>query len=201
MYAKVIFKLLQQVVGAGGTLNYQDTSERDLVVGANAGDGIQNYLNGNVAEVLVYNRTLSDTERQQAEGYLADTYGLYGPNATSPEAYSVDVQAEINRNEWNTAQADAYLNFQSGKSTMATDGLVLWFKADAGVTQDGSGNVSQWTDQATGAAVTQGTTGSMPTYVASDSNGEPALHFSGAQTLTSSAGLGVGLPSLEANVN
>jgi hypothetical protein len=34
MYAKVIFKLLQQVVGAGGALNYQDTSERDLVIGA-----------------------------------------------------------------------------------------------------------------------------------------------------------------------
>jgi hypothetical protein len=185
--------LLQQVVGAGATLNYQDTSERDLVIGANAGDGIQNYLNGNVAEVLVYNRTLSDTERQQAEGYLADTYGLYSPNATWPEAYSVDVQAEITRNEWNKAQADAYVAFQSGNSTIATDGLLLWFKADAGVTQDGSGNVSQWTDQASGEAVTQGTTASMPTYVSSDSNGEPALHFSGAQTLGSSAGLGVGL--------
>ncbi len=56
--------------------------------------------------------------------------------------------------------------------------MVLWLKADDGVTADGSNNVSAWADQTGNYTVTQGTGGSQPTYVASDINGKPALRFS-----------------------
>jgi hypothetical protein len=32
--------------------------------------------NGNISEVIVYNSVISDTQRQQAEGYLAWKWGL-----------------------------------------------------------------------------------------------------------------------------
>ena len=35
------------------------------------------YFGGKIAEVIVYTRALSDTERQQVEGYLRGKYALY----------------------------------------------------------------------------------------------------------------------------
>jgi hypothetical protein len=55
--------------------------------------------------------------------------------------------------------------------------LILWLKADAGVTTDGSGNVTQWNDQSglSNTAISIVT----PTLVPSAVNGQPAVHFDG----------------------
>jgi len=147
---------------------------------------------GDISEVLVYDHELNSTELTQVDGYLADKYGLYDPNATWPLAYSSDVQAEITRNQWNKAQADNYVAMQSANPSMLTNGLVLWFKADAGVTQSG-GSVSAWADQTGNYPVTQSTGASQPLYVASDSNGEPALRFGGSSFLQNALNMGAGM--------
>ncbi len=64
-------------------------------------------------------------------------------------------------------------------STLPADGMTLWLRADAGVTQS-SGKVSAWATQATNSVtVTQATAASQPTYVGSGVNGRPVLRFDG----------------------
>lgn len=60
------------------------------------------------------------------------------------------------------------------------------------MTYDGSGNVSSWKDQAGNYTVSQ-TGSARPTFVASDFNGKPGVHFNGSQWLYSAANLGPGL--------
>lgn len=53
------------------------TSSLGLYVGARmVANSVSNYLTGLVAEVILYNRALTASERQQAEGYLAWKWGL-----------------------------------------------------------------------------------------------------------------------------
>jgi len=65
-----------------------------------------------------------------------------------------------------------------------TSDLELWFRADAGVTVDGSGtNVTNWADQSVNgndARQTPLTPANQPDLVANAINGLPALHFDGA---------------------
>jgi hypothetical protein len=145
--------------------------------------------NGNIYEVLVYNRVLSPSEQQQAEIYLADKYGLYNSNATWPLAYSSDIQALITANQWNKSQADAYQAL-SNTPGLVTNGLVIWLGASAGVATDGNGHVTQWTDQASGKVLNQLNTANAPSLVASDLNGQPALRFNGNAWLRNPDSLG-----------
>jgi len=151
-----------------------------------------NYWSGAISEVLVYDHVLSESDQEEAEGYLADKYGLYNPNASWPLAYSSDVQAEISRNQWTEAQANKYVALQSNNPGTMTNGLLLWLKADAGVMQDGSGNVNSWTDQTGNYTVSQSGS-SRPIYIANDVNGGPALRFNGSQCLFNPASIGVGV--------
>ncbi|MBX2903708.1 MAG: PKD domain-containing protein [Chitinophagales bacterium] len=55
-----------------------------LTIGANQDTSFTTYfLNGNVAEIIVYNKALSATERQQVEGYLRNKYAP--PVALGPD--------------------------------------------------------------------------------------------------------------------
>lgn len=168
---------------------------------------------GDIAEVLVYDHQLSAAEWQQVGQYIGDKYGLYNPNATwinsypsnvqalinqyqwsKPQAdqygwiaaYASPVQAEIVKHNWTSAQANNYVAMQTNNPNVLSTGLSMWFKADNGVAQDGSGNVTSWGDQTGNYTVTQ-TGAACPTYVASDLNNEPALHFNGTQFLTNPA--------------
>ena len=65
---------------------------------------------------------------------------------------------------------------------ISTNNLLMWFKADAGVTVDGSGtNVSQWADQSGNGylAVQTLSTPDRPDFVTNAINGKPALQFDG----------------------
>ncbi len=74
-------------------------------------------------------------------------------------------------------------------------GLVTWFAADQ---VNGTGNaepsngasIGTWTELEQSNNVTQGTTSYQPTFVASDINSKPAVHYNGSQSLTSSVSLG-----------
>jgi hypothetical protein len=60
-------------------------------------------------------------------------------------------------------------------------GLVLWLRADLGVTKDGGNKVSNWADQSGSSNdAAQGTAANQPTYVASSINSLPTISFDGS---------------------
>ena len=62
---------------------------------------------------------------------------------------------------------------------------ILWLKADAGVTTNASGLVTQWNDQSgNGNNATQSDTNHSPLFVSNVLNGKPALRFDGDQDNT-----------------
>jgi len=64
-------------------------------------------------------------------------------------------------------------------------GLVLWLRADLGITLNG-GNVSAWADQSgNGNHATQGTAANQPLYVSSGINGRPTVRFDGVNDVLS----------------
>ena len=146
---------------------------------------------GDIGEVLIYNTQLSSAQLAQIDGYLANKYGYYGPNATWPSSFTPAVQAEIARNQWSYAQANAYVAFQAANPTMLTNGLQAWYRADTGFVQ--SNGVTTWTDQTGNNTVTQATSANEPTYVTNDVNGNPAVRFNGNQWLFNPRNIGPGV--------
>lgn len=59
------------------------------------------------------------------------------------------------------------------------NGLYLWLRADAGVTYDGSNNVSAWADQSGNGKNATASGTQRPLYVNSDINGMPVISFDG----------------------
>jgi alpha-tubulin suppressor-like RCC1 family protein len=61
-----------------------------------------------------------------------------------------------------------------------TTGLVLWLKANSGITKDANGKISSWMDQSgRNLAATQGSSGNQPMWIASGPNGLPTVYFDG----------------------
>ena len=79
-------------------------------------------------------------------------------------------------NSWN-------LNFTcAGGTTLTYPTYVprIWLKADAGITMDGAGKISNWADQtANEFDVSNLNADKQPLFVASDFNGQPAVRFDG----------------------
>lgn len=196
-------------------------------------------LNGEVAELLIYDAALSGDDRTNLWIYLENKYGLDHPvnvNLTTSPANgstiiaptTVIATAAISTigvliarvdflvNDVNVASVSSPpysvplnvlspgtltvkaialdslgLNTVSTPSVLTVTGttptftantnLVLWLKADAGVTTNGSGQVTGWADQTTNANnAVQGVFGNAPTLVNNAINGKPAIHLNGA---------------------
>jgi hypothetical protein len=72
-------------------------------------------------------------------------------------------------------------NESVAQTSPPTSGLVLQLEASTGITLDGSGGVSSWSDQSgNGHNATQGTAGNRPTVAANVLNGYPVVHFAGS---------------------
>ena len=69
---------LSATQAATGNLDYTGagTGTIDLALGALSPYNLTNYFGGEINEVLMYNRALSDTERQAVETYLAKKYNI-----------------------------------------------------------------------------------------------------------------------------
>ena len=67
--------------------NLQSVSRADNYVGQGSAGG--NYFNGQLAELLVYNRNLSASEQASVEGYLENKYFLLNVNTTPAPTISV----------------------------------------------------------------------------------------------------------------
>ncbi|MEJ0000930.1 MAG: chitobiase/beta-hexosaminidase C-terminal domain-containing protein [Verrucomicrobiota bacterium] len=137
---------------------------------------------GNVAEVLIYNRILTTTERQQVELYLANKYLTYAPGAAWISAYPSDVQSQINQNQWTKAQADKYV--QLAQSLPVVAGLTGWYKADSTFLSDDPNNPGSttWKDSSLNHNdLTQSDPDSQPTLTMDPISGRPMVNFVGSQ--------------------
>ena len=118
--------------GAGGTDSlgtFVESNTFDLIGGYEFGYE----LDGDVAEIIAYNRALSDSERQKVEAYLNAKYAIYSPIKNT----------KISIKKQNLGGGKLTAKLFSPKDLI---NLQLWLKADAGVTLSGA-NVTAWADQ------------------------------------------------------
>jgi hypothetical protein len=137
----------------------------DAIVNGNAPDfAYSNYtisnsaspFAGDIAEVLIYNRALSDTERQSVESYLTNKWLPTTIPVTSGLQFWLDASA-INPND---------------SSQVVTSGNAFYVK--------------DWRDlSANSLHATQTATGNQPQYVASAINGKASVRFNGTTNFLS----------------
>ncbi len=149
----------------------------------------QHTINGDVAEVMVYDRALGDAELAQVDIYLAEKYGQYHPGATWIAPYPQAVRDEVHLRKLDKMAAEKYAALLASNPVFPAAGVTLWLKADAGVATDGSNGVSVWADQSvTGKDLAQSVESSRPSLQGNAVNGKPAIRFDGSNDhiLTSS---------------
>src|SRR5258708_6195117 len=68
----------------------------------------------------------------------------------------------------------------AGQTLTPTNGLVLWLKADAGITTNATGAVTAWADQSgQNNNAVQTDDAKAPQFIPTALNNKPALHFDG----------------------
>jgi hypothetical protein len=149
-------------LAVSGSVASLSSSEFTYVVGSgNGGTGgglPEELLQGTLGELLLWNNVLSETERQQIEGYLADKWGL---KANLPAAHPFKIAPLISR--------------PFGPLDVA--GCALWLDAadPSTLTLSGS-NVTQWRDKSSTGTFAQpqrGHSGIIPTLTTS--TGVPSI--------------------------
>lgn len=131
---------IQSVVETGSLSTYyedgtQIASNANGVAGPN-GFSLNGYLgtsefsNGDIAEIVVYNRALSTAEREKIEGYLANKWGLMG-NLPASHSYKNSAPSMVSNSNssaycipGDTATCSAPVgewNFEEGSGTSAND--------------------------------------------------------------------------------
>jgi Concanavalin A-like lectin/glucanases superfamily/Fibronectin type III domain len=154
-----------------------------------------NAYNGRIAEILVYNRALSDSERQSIEAALKAKYIAVDANGNGiPDSWEMQYIGNLSHaatDDPGGVGRTLLQSYQQGLSPwpvpVVASGLQAWYRADKGVVADGSGNVSQWSDlSGSGYHVYQAQTGLEPQLISNVMNGNPVMQFgaSGGQILT-----------------
>jgi hypothetical protein len=163
---------------------------RFLGLGKVATNATERYFNGDIAEVLIYNRALANAERAQVEARLMDRYldsdadGIadpwelrqFGTLANGP----TDDPGSVGR-----TLTDSYNQNRSPwpEPTIAS-GLQLWYRSDLGVTKDASNRVSRWLDlSGNGVHASQNTIAAQPVLLSAAFGAAPALHFDGSVSM------------------
>jgi len=141
---------------------------------------------GQISEVIVYNRTLNDTERDQISLYLAEKYGLYHPQAAWVQALPAVARAYVAERHLNQAIGERYAGFLSEHPDVPAEGLRLWLNAAEGLAAENDA-VTQWLDQsyfATPANFREDPIQPLPLNVTSGGPlAGPAVNFTGGTVL------------------
>ncbi len=167
-----------------GDLFVPTTVERTRSLIAKGSFRAQNF-EGTVAEIILFNRALTQGEHDAVAVYLADKYGMYHPEAAWIGNYDAATRDIIHRDHLTEELAEGMVDFQLAGQPLPAEGLQLWLRADAGVTTDVDGRVVTWEDQSyRGNHPTYDTDGSgnpKTPVLAADARGSlPALRFSSA---------------------
>lgn len=123
----------------------------------------QNYYTGKIREVIIYSGTITTTQRQQVEGYLAQKWGLRNNLPGGHPGITSIIYPTPRR----TGTVNMTLNvrpYYTEFSLTSIAGCQLWLDAADSTTITTVTGVSQWNDKSGNAYnLTQGTTGSQPT--------------------------------------
>ena len=150
----------------GATFNAGD----DVTITATASDS-----DGSVSKVEFFQGAVKLGEDTNGADGWSFTW-----NSVLTGSYSLTAVATDDGGASSTSGPVAITVTGSGGGTVPSNGLQIWFRADAGVTTSGS-SVSQWADQSgNGRTASQGTASSRPTLVAGAVNGLPAVQFDGS---------------------
>jgi len=77
-YTLKVNNTVQTLTGTNNGDWFADTANRDnTVIGANKVSSVVNFFKGDIAEIIVYGRELSDIETSKIENYLSDRYGAF----------------------------------------------------------------------------------------------------------------------------
>ena len=147
------------------------------------------YFNGDIAEVLIYNRALTATERARIEDAVGVRYfdtdadglsDLWEMAKLGTLGYGAqDDPGGVNRPLLQSQQQ----GLPPWPAAPVTGGLQLWYRADLGVATDSSNRVSRWTDLSGGGAhAVQGNPAAQPVSVAFAAGSLPAIRFNGSST-------------------
>ena len=154
------------ITGTIGSVPASDSfNVTDTTVTIGKGDNFP--ITGEIAEIMVYTGTMSDTDRQLLEGYLAQKWGLTGSLVAGHPSLTLPVGAPATGVG---KQTISYLPRPPSFSPLSISGLQVWLDAnDTGtITQDATSNISQWSDKSSNGlnAVTNSFVGwAEPTYV------------------------------------
>jgi hypothetical protein len=104
-------------------------------------------INGDLAELLIFNRVLSANELSNVQRYVADKYSLYHPNAAWIAAYSAGKKTLIHSGRLSKKQIDALIAANIAISPVTIPGLTgsgpkLHVRADGPLVKDANNLVS-----------------------------------------------------------
>ncbi|MBX3737166.1 MAG: fibronectin type III domain-containing protein [Candidatus Didemnitutus sp.] len=148
---------------------------------------------GEIAEVLIYNRALTETERQQVETALTTKY--VNPDADGDGLLDTWEDQHLGTRTYTGGEDPGGVgrtllqSYQQGLSPWpaptVSAGLRAWYRADKGVIKDENNRISQWTDlSGQGLHVLQmADPGRQPLLTNNALNGQPAVSFDSAQLL------------------
>jgi hypothetical protein len=195
------FGLYNDTFGSGSEIIYYNGSQAatastattfgtstGLRLGARlSGGSVSNYLNGVIGEVILYNRPVSTSERQQIEGYLAWKWGLQGSLPTGHPYKSLAIPPLLIP----AATIPATARSASFTPTQIS-GCQLWLDAaDAQSFTVTGQTVSRWNNKVPGGITT--TTVSAPSLSGKFSNRIQTFRFnSNSITATLSSAVGTG---------
>jgi hypothetical protein len=143
---------------------------------------------GYVSEVIVYTSVLTQTQRQQVEGYLAQKWGLTsqlpaGHPGLTQTIYTSNYNYKFYLRPNNLAlQSTYYLNFSPTQTTGVMSGLTcsLWLDAadSTQISFSSSTNVSTWSDKSGfGNSCSNQSVGTTITYPGTKINGLNTVNF------------------------
>ena len=167
----------------GSATDASDVDSANLGVNS-SGSGFA--FDGQLAELIIYNRSLSDIEINQVEIYLADKWGVYHPDANwiTNSGYTTKQQAIIHSLKLNKDDAfqdttgNTLEGWFKGQNPFLLDGNDAVITVDStpiATPLDDSGHNHDGDKQNTGTA--------RPTYVANAINGEGVMSSDGGDYL------------------
>jgi|GEM_PF-5501513 len=205
----------QAALYVSGALVAQDSATPwyDIFMPHNLGGWINNDPNagfvGAVAELIFYNRALSDYERELVEQYVQNRYGCLSSSssASSEQSSWSSEQSSWQSSEQSSEGSSQQSSWQSSEQSSeqssmqssaepsscspvlppdpvpVTDGLVAWQRADLNVNVNGNNQVTNWggADGCLPDAVWA--TYAAPGWQAASMGGQPAVVFTGAEGL------------------
>ncbi len=169
----------------GGSLSTSQSFSATLTTWTNPNVGIgfgtiYGYI-GNIHEIIFYNATLTNTQQQTIEGYLAQKWGLTaslpaGHLGLTTTIFVTPTLAPPIQKIRTIPRAGAFTNFLPTSIT----GCALWFDAADATTFTLNGStVASWRDKSgNGYSVGQATTSNQPTYATNILNGLPGIQLS-----------------------